>query len=81
MSSGRGSAEKSLPNGGGQAKRGPSIDLLSKWVVLLVGIVFHAAFTFSIFDIYFVSPLVHGMRHYSTPEDPPAKRLFLIVGK
>lgn len=56
------------------------MDFLGKWTVLFVGIVFHLLFTMSIFDIYFVSPLVHGMRHYSTPEDAPAQRLFLVVG-
>ncbi|KAL7747757.1 Glycosyl phosphatidyl inositol anchor synthesis [Sorochytrium milnesiophthora] len=60
--------------------------------LLVLGIVFHAAYVLSVFDIYFRTPLVHGM----TPHSPstvaaatmgrdqsqtraPAKRLVLFV--
>ncbi|XP_071823670.1 GPI ethanolamine phosphate transferase 1-like [Apostichopus japonicus] len=39
----------------------------------------HIIFFASIFDIYFTSPLVHGMTPHSTNLDPPATRLVLFV--
>lgn len=51
---------------------------------LAIAVIFHLAYTFSIFDIYFVSPIVSGMSAYRVERDPessaPAKRLFLFVG-
>jgi phosphatidylinositol glycan class N len=51
---------------------------------LAIAVVFHLVYVFSIFDIYFVSPIVSGMRLYGVqrPEisKPPADRLVLFVG-
>ncbi|XP_041824366.1 GPI ethanolamine phosphate transferase 1 [Melanotaenia boesemani] len=45
----------------------------------LVGLTVHVVFFLSIFDIYFTSPLVHGMTPQITPVSPPASRLVLVV--
>ncbi|KAM8882501.1 GPI ethanolamine phosphate transferase 1 [Synchiropus picturatus] len=45
----------------------------------VVGLTVHVVFFLSIFDIYFTSPLVHGMTPQSTLLPPPASRLVLIV--
>ncbi|KAI9844830.1 MAG: Glycosyl phosphatidyl inositol anchor synthesis [Sclerophora amabilis] len=51
---------------------------------LAIAIVFHIIYIYSIFDIYFVSPIVSGMREFSVERpagvEAPAKRLVLIVG-
>uniref|UniRef100_A0A671TXE2 GPI ethanolamine phosphate transferase 1 n=1 Tax=Sparus aurata TaxID=8175 RepID=A0A671TXE2_SPAAU len=46
----------------------------------LIGLTVHVVFFVSIFDIYFTSPLVHGMTPQVTPLGPPASRLVLVVG-
>ncbi|KAJ5543089.1 hypothetical protein N7535_005518 [Penicillium sp. DV-2018c] len=50
---------------------------------LAVAVVFHLIYTYSIFDIYFVSPIVSGMRSYGVERPSgvpaPAKRLVLFV--
>uniref|UniRef100_A0A4W2I7X6 GPI ethanolamine phosphate transferase 1 n=1 Tax=Bos indicus x Bos taurus TaxID=30522 RepID=A0A4W2I7X6_BOBOX len=46
---------------------------------ITLGLLVHFVFFASIFDIYFTSPLVHGMTPQFTPLPPPAKRLMLFV--
>ncbi|KAI9457067.1 alkaline phosphatase-like protein [Russula earlei] len=46
---------------------------------LVLGILFHLVYIGTVFDCYFTTPIVHGMRQYKLPQ-AQAKRLVLIVG-
>lgn len=48
--------------------------------LLLTGLVFHLVYIGTVFDCYFTSPVVHGMRSHSLAS-AEAKRLVLIVGE
>ncbi|EIW74837.1 PigN-domain-containing protein [Coniophora puteana RWD-64-598 SS2] len=47
--------------------------------LLAIGLVFHVVYIASVFDCYFVSPVVHGMQPFNAGFSE-AKRLVLIVG-
>ncbi|KAF2718595.1 PigN-domain-containing protein [Polychaeton citri CBS 116435] len=47
---------------------------------LSIAVVFHLVYIYSIFDIYFVSPIVSGMTAFRVDAPAPAKRLVLYVG-
>ncbi|KAF2637556.1 PigN-domain-containing protein [Massarina eburnea CBS 473.64] len=50
---------------------------------LTIAVVFHLIYIYSIFSIYFVSPIVHGMREHRVERgsrEAPARRLVLFVG-
>ncbi|PHH77041.1 hypothetical protein CDD80_979 [Ophiocordyceps camponoti-rufipedis] len=57
---------------------------VTRFAFLATAIVFHLVYLFSIFDVYFVSPVVSGMRLVSVQRPDsvkaPADRLILIVG-
>ncbi|ETW77491.1 ATP exporter [Heterobasidion irregulare TC 32-1] len=47
--------------------------------ILTLGLIFHLVYIGTVFDCYFTSPVVHGMRPHRLPQ-AEAKRLVLIVG-
>ena len=61
-----------------------SMARLGRFGFLGVAILFHSVYIVSIFDIYFVSPIVHGMSSFAVQRsrgaEAPAKRLVLFVG-
>ncbi|XP_041375435.1 GPI ethanolamine phosphate transferase 1-like [Gigantopelta aegis] len=48
------------------------------WQLITIGVMVHLILFYSIFDIYFTSPLVHGMERFAPESPPPAKRLVLF---
>ncbi|XP_010550128.1 PREDICTED: GPI ethanolamine phosphate transferase 1 isoform X2 [Tarenaya hassleriana] len=61
------------------AKAGGWLRTRETWLVV-IGVALHAVYMLSIFDIYFKTPIVHGMDPVPPrfPE-PPAKRLILLI--
>lgn len=47
--------------------------------ILFIGTVAHVFFLLSIFQIYFQSPVIRGLRPQSDLDNPPAKRVVLFV--
>ena len=58
---------------------------VNRFGFLAIAMAFHLVYIYSIFDIYFVSPIVSGMKAFEAIKAPgveaPAKRLVLFVGK
>ncbi|GFS45077.1 sulfatase and phosphatidylinositolglycan class N domain-containing protein [Actinidia rufa] len=59
-------------------KRGKWLKRRERWLVVL-GVVLHAVYMLSIFDIYFKTPIVHGMDPVPPRFTAPAKRLVLLI--
>ncbi|KAK8935321.1 hypothetical protein KSP39_PZI013504 [Platanthera zijinensis] len=62
----------------GEERQKQQIRRRERWLVAL-GIVLHAMFMLSIFDIYFKTPIVHGMDPVPQRFPAPARRLVLLV--
>lgn len=59
---------------------------ITRFAYLVIAVAFHLVYILSIFDIYFVSPIVSGMQLFKVERkganaQPPADRLVLFVGE
>ncbi|MBE3045331.1 hypothetical protein IMZ48_22825 [Candidatus Bathyarchaeota archaeon] len=59
---------------------------ITRFGFLAIAVAFHLVYILSIFDIYFVSPIVSGMRLFKVERtgpsaQSPADRLVLFVGE
>ena len=48
-------------------------------IFIISSIVVHFVFFFSVFDIYFTSPIIHGVKEFKQNVKSPASRLVLFV--
>ncbi|KAG5891231.1 hypothetical protein JTB14_004346 [Gonioctena quinquepunctata] len=51
----------------------------TKYRIILLGFMVHIILLIAVFDVYFASPLDHGMTPIRSINSPPAKRLVLMV--
>lgn len=71
---------------GGGKKSDSSLKVRQKWLkrkekwLVVLGVVLHSVYMLSIFDIYFKTPIVHGMEPVTPRFKSPARRLVLLVG-
>ena len=52
---------------------------MQTWALITAGFIIHFCLMVSIFDIYFITPLVHGQGPHASDLPPPAKRVVFIV--
>lgn len=65
-----------------QQKKYPQSPMERRWKeagLVALGVILHALYMLSIFDIYFKTPIVHGMEPVSPRINAPAKRLVLFI--
>ncbi|KAF7819628.1 GPI ethanolamine phosphate transferase 1 isoform X1 [Senna tora] len=62
----------------GASSRSKWLKRRERWLVVL-GVILHAVYMLSIFDIYFKSPIVHGVDPVTPRFAAPARRLVLLV--
>jgi phosphatidylinositol glycan class N len=53
--------------------------MFSTMFLIISSFFVHFAFLVSVFDIYFKSPVIHGIEPQSSPLEAPGRRLVLIV--
>lgn len=58
--------------------------VINRFGFLVIAVAFHLVYLYSIFDVYFISPIVSGMREFEVERahgvEAPARRLVLYVG-
>ena len=48
-------------------------------IFIAFSLITHLIFFFAVFDIYFTSPIIYGVRQFKQDIQPPASRLVLFV--